>query len=117
MWETERQLETTVGPDAIWRAWSDVARWPEWNADIERVELTGPFAAGSTITMRPHDDDPVTLRLSEVVEGKGFVDEADVAGTVVRTEHRIDRLDGGRWRVVYRLQATGPLESAIGPGI
>ena len=53
MWETDHRLETTVAPEAIWRAWTDVARWPEWNTDIDRVELAAPFAAGGTITMSP----------------------------------------------------------------
>lgn len=117
MWTTEHSIETNATVDAIWRAWADVSRWPEWNADIERIELTGPFAAGSMIAMTPRDQDQVQLRLSDVVEGARFVDEANVAGTIVRTTHSIETLDGQRVRVVYRLEASGPAAEAIGPAI
>ena len=53
MWSTEHSIETTVTPNAIWRAWADVEHWPEWNADIEQIALNGPFATGSTIAMTP----------------------------------------------------------------
>jgi uncharacterized protein YndB with AHSA1/START domain len=117
MWTTEHSIETTVAPDAIWRAWVDVTGWPRWNGDIERIELAGLFAEGSTIAMTPQGQEPVHLRLAEVVEGERFVDEADVGGTIVRTTHRIDRLGDGQARVVYRLEASGPAADAIGPAV
>jgi len=117
MWTTEHSIETTVAPDAIWRRWVAVERWPEWNADIERIELRGPFATGSTIAMTPRGQDTIELRIGEAVEGELFVDEATVDGNVIRTLHRIDRLDGERIRVVYRLAADGPLAEQLGPAI
>ena len=59
MWTNEQSIETTASPEAIWRLWSDVAGWTEWNADIEHIEISGPFAAGSTISMTPVGQDPV----------------------------------------------------------
>jgi uncharacterized membrane protein len=117
MWTTEHSIETNVGVDAIWRAWADVPRWPEWNGDIERVELTGPFATGSRIAMTPHGHDLVHLRVVDVIGGEQFVDEAEVAGTVVRTMHRIEVLDEHRVRVVYRLEASGPAAEEVGPAV
>jgi uncharacterized protein YndB with AHSA1/START domain len=117
MWTTEHTIETTAAPEAVWRAWTDVARWPEWNADIERIEMKGPFAVGSTIAMTPRREETVVLRVAEVIEGELFVDEADVAGTVVRTTHRIDRLNDRKTRIVYRLDATGPAAEATGSAI
>ena len=48
-WSNEHSIETTASPEAIWRLWSDVERWPEWNADIEQIEISGhsPLAARS----------------------------------------------------------------------
>jgi hypothetical protein len=89
----------------------------EWNADIERIELAGPFEADSMIAMTPRGAGTVVLRLAEVVDGERFIDEADLDGTTVRTTHRIERLDDGRSRIVYRLEASGPAAEAIGPAI
>ena len=115
MWATEHSLETTAAPEAIWRQWSDVDHWPEWNGDIERIEIDGPFAVGSRITMVPIGEEPIDLRLAEVVEPDLFVDEADLGEIVVRTIHRVEQLDQGRARVTYRMEISGPAADTVGP--
>ena len=117
MWTVEHSVETTVAPEAIWLAWADVQRWPEWDAGVTRVELSGPFAAGSTITMTPLGQEPVALRLAEVLEGERFVGEASLGGTVVRLTHSLERLGAARARVVHRFEATGPAAEQIGPAV
>lgn len=116
MWSTEQSIETTASPEAIWRLWSGVSRWPEWIGDLERAELSGPFAAGSGITMFPHRQDPIELRIAEAVEPVRFVDEAEFGDVVVRTIHRVEAV-GERKRVVYTLEITGPEADSLGPQI
>jgi uncharacterized protein YndB with AHSA1/START domain len=115
MWTNEQSIETAASPEAIWRLWSDVAGWPEWNADIEHIEISGPFAAGSAISMTPIGQDPVELRIAEAVEPDLFVDEANLGHIVVRTTHRIERLEGNRSRVTYRMEISGPAADSVGP--
>jgi hypothetical protein len=116
LWTNEHSIETTAAPEAVWRLWVDVPGWPEWNADLERAELSGPFIPGSTITMIPHDQEPIELRIAEDVEVERFVDEARFGGVVVRTTHRIERL-GDRIRIVYAMEITGPEADTLGPQI
>jgi hypothetical protein len=117
MWTREDSVETTAAPTAIWEIWADVPQWPEWNADLERAELSGPFAAGSTITMIPHGEESIELRIAEAVEPEVFVDEASLGDVVVRTVHRIERLGDGRIRIVYGMEITGPAADVLGPQI
>jgi hypothetical protein len=117
MWAAEHSIETAATPEEIWRQWSDVAGWPEWNGDIERIALAGPFAAGSRITMTPTGQEPVELRIAEAVEPERFVDEADLGEIVVRTTHLVERLDERRARVTYRMEITGPAADTVGPQI
>jgi uncharacterized protein YndB with AHSA1/START domain len=117
MWEYEHSQETTATPDALWRHWSDMAAWPQWNAGIEKLEVDGPFAVGTTFTMTPPGEDPIRMRLVEIVPGELFTDEADGGDFVVRTEHRLERLSAGRTRVVYRTEITGPAADQIGPEV
>jgi hypothetical protein len=78
--------------------------------------LAGPFAAGSKITMVPHEGDPIELRIAEAAEPSTFVDQAEFGGVVVRTIHRVEALDD-RNRVVYALEITGPEADTLGPEI
>jgi hypothetical protein len=117
MWKTEHSTETTAAPEEIWRVWADVAGWPAWNADIEEIELSGPFAAGSMIRMTPIGQEPIELRIAEAVEPELFVDEADLGEILVRTIHRAEQLDDGRTRVTYRMEITGPAADTLGQQI
>jgi len=117
MWTNEQSIDTAASREAIWRLWSDVGGWPVWNADIEHIEISGPFAAGSTISMTPVGQDPVALRIVETVEPHLFVDEAEFAEMVVRTVHRVEPLEGDRNRVVYRMEISGPGADTVGAEI
>ena len=117
MWTTEHAIETTATPEAIWQVWADVPRWSEWNGDVAQCELSGPFAAGSTITMTTGDGDTIELKIVDAVEPEHFVDEADLGEVFVRTLHRIERLAADRVRVVYRMEISGPAADTVGPEV
>lgn len=117
MWVAEHSVATSAAPDAIWRLWADVAGWPAWNGDIERIELIGPFAPGSRIVMTPSGQEPVELRIAEAVEPELFVDQAAMGDVVIRTVHRIEPLDGGGAQVTYRMEITGPAADRLGPEV
>jgi hypothetical protein len=115
MWAAEHSIETSASPEAIWRLWADVPGWPEWNADLARAELEGEFRSGSTIRMTSGEGDVVELTIAEAEEPVQFVDQAELGGITVRTTHRVDRLQGNRVRIVYRMEITGPEADTVGP--
>jgi hypothetical protein len=115
MWAAEHSVQTTASPESIWRSWSDVSTWGDWNADIERIEISGPFATGSTIAMTPVGQVTVELRITKASEPNLFVDEADLGEVLVTTFHRIEPLDHERSLVTYRMEITGPAADTVGP--
>jgi Polyketide cyclase / dehydrase and lipid transport len=115
MWEYEYSAETTASREELWRLWADVDNWGDWNADIEAIELQGPFAEDSSIAMTPAGQETVHLRLAEVSEPELFVDEAVIGGATFRTAHRLEQLNCGRVRVSYRMEITGPQADELGP--
>src|SRR5262249_29024006 len=88
MWIGEHSIETSARPEHVWRLWADVEGWPQWNGDIERIELRGSFATGGRIMMTPPGQETIELRIAEVIEPVLFVDEASVDDVVIRTTHR-----------------------------
>jgi hypothetical protein len=117
MWVYEHSVETNADPEAIWHLWADVENWGTWNADIESIQLSGPFAAGAEIVMTPAGQGPVRLRVAEATVGELFVDEARIDGLLLRTIHRLDRGERLRTQVVYRMEITGPTADELGPRI
>jgi hypothetical protein len=55
------------------------------------------------------------MRLTEVVPGQLFTDEMDAGDFVVRTMHRLEPAPGGRTRIIYRTEITGPAADQAGP--
>ncbi|MEV5704449.1 SRPBCC family protein [Actinoallomurus sp. NPDC052274] len=115
MWEYEHTAETVASPETVWRLWADVPGWGTWNAEIEKVEIDGPFAVGARITMTPPDDEPVVLKVVEVAENALFVDQLDAGDFVVTTTHRVEPLGDGGSRIVYRTEIDGPAADQVGP--
>ena len=115
-WKTEHAIETSAAPEIVWRLFRDVAGWRRWNAGVERIELDGPFAAGTWFTMVPPGQEPLRSRLIEVREDQGFVDETRLDDLVVTVAHRIEPRGAGS-RVVYAVEAAGPGAEEIGPMI
>ncbi len=112
-------IETDVAPTAIWSLYEDVASWPSWDAQAERVTRDGPFATGTTGAMKFHGQEPLAYTLTKVDPGREFVDETPVGDLVVRVSHLLEPLDEGGARITYGVEIDGPAEQAqqVGPMI
>ena len=117
VWEIEHDIETKASPEAIWTLFRDVPGWNRWNAGIERIEIRGPFEAGTKFVMTPPGQEPLTTRLVEVRNNAGFVDETCVGDLRVFVDHRIEPMSSGRTRVVFSLEAFGAACDEIGPQV
>jgi hypothetical protein len=115
MWEYEYSLDTAAALDTLWRYWSDLTTWAQWNGGIEKIEINGLFAAGTTFTMTPPEGDPITLRLVEIVPGELFTDEMNAGDFTVRTTHRLEQTAAGMTRITYRTEITGPAADRVVP--
>jgi hypothetical protein len=112
-------IETDAPADAIWSLYEDVTSWPSWDAQAEEITRDGPFATGTTGTMKFAGQAPLRYRLAKVEPLKEWIDETPVDQIVVRVAHRLEPLGGGRLRLTYAAEIDGPEEqtSQIGPAI
>jgi Polyketide cyclase / dehydrase and lipid transport len=67
-----RTLETGAAPERVWRLWSDVSTWPDWNPDVLAVALDGPFATGARGTMTTKAGGTHAIVLHDVEPGRSF---------------------------------------------
>lgn len=115
MWTHEDSIETAAAPASVWPLFADVAQWQRWNGGIERIELHGPFAAGTAFTMQSPGQDPLTSTLLEVTPNVSFSDETVVDETRVVVSHTLVPLPAGGTKIVYRTEITGPGADEFGP--
>jgi hypothetical protein len=118
MWTYEHSIETAADAGAIFEILEDVSRWPEWNRGVERIDLSGPFATGTTGVMVIPDQGSLPFRLAWVGEDEGFEDETEIPGAdvLVRVRHWLEPVTGGT-RITYRAIVEGPAADALGPEI
>ncbi len=115
MWEFEHTIETNASTEAVWNLYSDVSTWPSWDEGIEAVTLQGPFEPGTEGVLTPAGQGPLPFRMVEATPGRGFVDETEVQGAVLRFIHRLFPLDGGGTRITHRVEIDGPGADDMGP--
>jgi Polyketide cyclase / dehydrase and lipid transport len=112
-------VEADVSPEAVWSLYEDVSTWPSWDAQAELITRDGPFATGTTGTMKFAGQDPLHYRLTKVEPLREFVDETPVGELVVRVSHLLEPLPSGRLRLTYTAEIDGPEDQAqqVGPMI
>lgn len=121
MWTASHSIESRATPASVWRLWSDVPRWKEWNAGVESVAIHGPFRTGTRISMTPAGAPPVEMTLGKVRPNELFVDQTPIDDILVTVYHTIEPLPAGRIRITYRMEITGAgadtLGAELGPAI
>ncbi len=110
----ERSVETTASPQAVWKIWSDTPTWQEWNPDVQSMTLNGPFAAGTTGTMKTKQGTR-QIQLTEVVPGRSFRLETTVIPlTRFAFECQVAVGPAGKTTIRQGIRVGGPLGGVVG---
>jgi uncharacterized protein YndB with AHSA1/START domain len=112
VWTKEYSADSTASPERLFAILEDTDSWPEWNAGVERIEMDGPFTAGTTATMVLPDKTRLRFRVVWVERGRGFEDETEVpeTGVLVRVRHVLQPLADRHTRISYTCVVDGPNE-------
>ena len=114
MASNERSVETAASPQAVWKIWTDTASWQEWNPDVQSMVLKGPFAAGTTGTMKTKQGTRA-VQLTEVVPGTSFRLETTVI-PLTRFAFQCQVVAGpaGKTIISQGIRVGGPLGGLVG---
>ena len=116
LFECEAVFE--ADPDAVWKVWTDVAGWPEWDVSKEIAQLEGPFEPGARGWARQRGNLGGPFIITEVDPGRRWVTECPVPLGKVTFEHLLEPAATGCVRVVKRADVQGgpgPLLRLLGP--
>ena len=110
----ERSVEAAASPQAVWKIWTDTARWQEWNPDVQSMVLNGPFAAGTTGTMKTKQGTRA-VQLTEVAPGTSFRLETTVI-PLTRFAFQCQVVAGpaGKTIISQGIRVGGPLGGLVG---
>jgi hypothetical protein len=109
MWTYEHSVDAPVRPELIWDVYRDVSTWPNWNPAVERVDLDGPFATGTTGRLTPTGQSALPFRIVWAAANEGYTSETEIADTVtLRLENTLAPHADGGVRITHRATFTGP---------
>jgi uncharacterized protein YndB with AHSA1/START domain len=114
MADNQRSVETSASPVAVWKIWSDTSTWQEWNPDVQSMTLNGPFAAGTTGTMKTKQGTR-QIQLTEVEPGRSFRLETTVIPlTRFAFECQVSAGPAGKTIISQGIRVGGPLGGVVG---
>ncbi|MFT4135566.1 SRPBCC family protein [Microbacterium sp.] len=96
-----------------WSVWSDPDSFPSWDPREQRTELTGPFAAGSTIRSRQRGIPQAEMTVTEVAPGERWTIASALPGGTLTFEHTLVADGPGRTRVTKLYEVSGPMSLAF----
>jgi hypothetical protein len=84
-------VQTTASAPAVWKIWSDMSTWGDWNPNVSTLERQGGFVSGSTGVMNTRAGQHHKMTLVDVQAPSGFALETSVVpGTRFRFNCRIE---------------------------
>lgn len=109
-------VETSASPEQVWRVWSDMSTWGEWNPNVSTMDWKGGFVSGTTGVMHTRAGQHHNMQLVDVVPGRSFgLLTTVVPGTRFRFNCRIAPGAGAsKTRVEQTVEVGGPLGPIMG---
>lgn len=102
------ETRVPVAAEKIYRALYDVARWPEWDDEIERVTIEGAAVPGAAFVLRPKGGPNVRMKIVAADPPHRFADVALLPLARIQTTHELlAQEDGTLIRSV--IEVSGPL--------
>jgi hypothetical protein len=114
MAEYGTSVDSKASPDRVWKIWSDMSTWGEWNPNVSTMDWTGGFASGTTGVMNTRAGQHHKMTLVDVNPGRSFALETSVVpGTRFRFNCRIEPAGSGS-KVGQWVEVKGPLGPIMG---
>jgi hypothetical protein len=114
-------VESTASPEQVWKIWSDMSTWGDWNPNVSTMDWHGAFAQGSEGVMNTRAGQHHKMKLAEVQAGRFFALETSVVpGTTFRFNCRVEP-SGGKTKISQMVEVKGPLgpilQGMLGPQV
>jgi hypothetical protein len=107
MYLFECEVTFEAEPATVWRIWTDVPRWPEWDASKEIAQMDGGFEAGNSGWVKKHNALGGTFAITSVEPGRRWISESPLPLGRVIFDHIVEPAPGGRVRVAKSVAVEG----------
>ena len=111
----EASLDTKASPAVVWRIWSDVNQWPQWNPDMNESRLDGPLKLGATGMINTKSGGKHDVVVTHYEDGRSFeLESTALPGTKMASRATITPSGNGS-RITQGFEPRGLLAPIVGP--
>ena len=112
----EQHIEIDAPADTVWAVFSDVVRWPEWTASVNRVvPIDGPeLVVGAQFAIEQPRLPKIVWEVIELDRGRTWKWRSTSVGPTTIAWHEVSPLDDGRTLVRQGIDQRGFLAPLIG---
>jgi hypothetical protein len=91
MWTFEHELITEAKAESIWKLYSDITTWTEWDKGLDKAVLFGAFEAGTKGQLQPRGRNALDFEIISAEPNKGFSDRTEMPGSglIVSFDHEL----------------------------
>jgi hypothetical protein len=111
----EASLETSAAPDRVWRVWSDVNSWPEWNPGMKESRLDGAAAGRHSRNNQYQVGGKHEVIVSHLEHGMSFELESTALPLTRMAIRATLTPAGGGTRLTQAFEPRGLLAPIVGP--
>ncbi len=111
----EASLDTTASPVTVWRVWSDVNHWPDWNPDMNESRLDGQLKLGATGMINTKSGGKHDVVVTHYEEGRSFELESTALPATKMAIRATITPSGNGSRITQGFEPRGLLAPIVGP--
>lgn len=108
MWSHESAFRTDLPADQLWTVLADVARWPEIDANIGRLEIDDAPGVGARFMLQPRGGPKLQFTIGEFRPPHRYSDVCHLLGGRMTTVHELLPEVSGGTRIVVQIAVEGP---------
>lgn len=109
MWTKSYSIVTKeVTKEQMWKLFSDVNNWPNWDKSVAFAKLDGKFEKGNHFLFQPEGGPKLRLRIEEAIENRNFTDLTFFPLAKMYGEHLLEETRDGL-KITTTMKMKGPL--------
>lgn len=113
MWICESKMMTRSSKAQIWKRWSDVSNWKEWDHQLEESFVYGDFEKGSKGFLKPKRGPKAKFIVIECTQFTSFTSRSLLPFCTMDVSHQLIDTSEGLW-VEHKIMFSGPLDFLFG---
>lgn len=105
---TEVTRKSKASKEAIWKLWSDVDNWYQWDGDVLSSSIQGQFITGTIGVLKPKDGPKTKFKITKTIVNTCFTNRSTLPLCTIDFIHEMYDIDG-KIEVSHRIEMKGLL--------